>query len=137
MVIAALIALGGGYYLYQKGGYQTAPGETPLTETPALSATPPAATGGKTYTVVMNASGFSPENIAIEAGDTVIFRNNDARTRWPASDLHPTHQLCLGFDVLKPMQPGEEYSHVFAEARDCPMHDHLIPSLRGKITVTE
>ena len=28
-------------------------------------------------------------------------------------------------------------SDTFTAAKECPMHDHLIPSLRGKVTVTE
>jgi len=152
IIVVLTIVIGGGYYLYQRSGYQATPWETPWpapAPTPSTSSqpsqgsggqagqAPPAMTGGETYTVVMNASGFNPENITIAAGDTVVFKNSDTRTRWPASGLHPTHQLCLGFDALGPIQPGGEYSHIFSEAKDCPMHDHLIPSLRGKIVVTK
>ena len=76
-------------------------------------------------------------NLTIKKGDTVEFRNGDARSRWPASGMHPTHLLCPGFDALRALANGETYSHAFPEAKECPMHDHLIPSLRGKITVTE
>lgn len=131
IIVALSVVLAGWYYLYQN--------RAPEAPTPSTSSgqAPPAATGGETYAVAMNASGFSPANLAIKVGDTVVFRNADTRTRWPASGLHPTHQLCPGLDALKPMQPGEEYSHIFAEAKECPMHDHLLPAFRGKITVAE
>lgn len=85
----------------------------------------------------MTAGGFQQANLIIKRGDTIVFRNNDNRTRWPASGVHPTHLLCPGFDASRPMQSGETYSHTFTEAKECPMHDHLMPSSRGKITVTE
>lgn len=85
----------------------------------------------------MTAAGFEPTDLTVAAGDTVVFKNNDSRTRWPASNLHPTHLLCPGFDSLQPVRPGGEYTHAFTRAEECPMHDHLIPSIRGRITVTE
>lgn len=85
---------------------------------------------------MMDANGFTPSALSIRVGDTVVFKNDDTRTRWPASGVHPTHLLCPGFDALAPMANGAMYSRTFTEAKDCPMHDHLIPSLRGKITVT-
>lgn len=90
-----------------------------------------------TFTVSMNTGGFSPPNLTIKAGDTVTFKNNDTRQRWPASGLHPTHLICAGFDALEPVPPGKSYSHAFAAAGECPLHDHLIPRLQGKITATE
>lgn len=125
VVLAAFVA---GYWLYQQ----------PLPATPpTLGTPPPPAAGSQAYEIVMDANGFTPVNLTVKVGDRVVFKNADSRSRWPASGLHPTHQLCLGFDALKPMQPGEEYAHVFAEAKECPMHDHLIPSIRGKITITQ
>ena len=145
-LIAVVIVIGGGYYLYQSATAENPPRSAtppPASGTPPPASgtpTPPApapAAGGQTHTIVMDANGFSPANLTIKKGDTVEFRNGDARSRWPASGMHPTHLLCPGFDALRAMANGETYSHAFPEARECPMHDHLIPSLRGKITVTE
>lgn len=85
----------------------------------------------------MTASGLQPANLTIKVGDAVVFENRDTRQHWPASGVHPTHLLCPGFDALRPMSPGETYSHTFTEAKECPMHDHPIPTLMGKIIVTE
>ena len=138
IIVVLAIVIGGGYYLYQKGGYQAAPGETPWpAPAPTPTAVTPPAAAGAAHTIAMDANGFSPATLAVKVGDTIVFRNDDTRTRWPASGLHPTHLLCPGFDAAKPMQPGETYSHVFTEARECLMHDHLIPSIRGKIAVTQ
>lgn len=140
IAIAVLIVLIGGYYLYQRGSSPAAPGASPWstpTPPPAATTPPPATVQGETYQVVMDSSGFSPANLTIEVGDTVTFVNRDTRSRWPASGLHPTHLLCPGFDALEPLAKGKTYAFTFREAKECPMHDHLIPSIRGKITVTE
>ena len=146
-LLAAVIVIGGGYYLYRSSSTENVPPpaasgtpppaspnpDEPVSPPPA----PPAATNPATHTIAMTADGFSPANLTIKKGDTVIFRNDDSRDRWPASGVHPVHLLCPGFDALRPLASGETYSHAFPEAKECPMHDHLNPALRGKITVTE
>lgn len=67
----------------------------------------------------------------------MVFKNDDTRDRWPASAVHPTHQVCPGFDAIGGVKPGESYYYAFTVAKECPFHDHLIPSLRGKITITQ
>ncbi len=79
---------------------------------------------------------FSPDTITIKVGDTVVFKNDDVKTFWPASAVHPTHQVCPGFDALGMVRPGESYSHTFTTAKECPFHDHLNPGVKGKIIVT-
>ena len=87
------------------------------------------------HTVEINSDGFSPSSLTIRAGDTVTFVNNDTTQHWPASDVHPTHTLCPGFDALRGLNPTETYSRTFTEAGTCPMHDHLFPTLEGEITI--
>lgn len=100
---------------------------------------PPSAGAGTSSSeetaIEISAQGFSPSNITIPAGTAVRFTNKDAKLHWPASGIHPTHQVCPGFDSLKPLQPGESYSFTFTEAKTCPMHDHLNPQVRGSIVV--
>ena len=130
IAIVVIILAAGAWYWYAE--------RTPAgTSTPPPAATPPPATSGQTYQVVMDSSGFAPADLTVKAGDTVIFVNRDTRQRWPASGLPPTHMLCPGFDALQPLAANESYSYTFTAAKECPMHDHLIPSIRGKITVTE
>lgn len=140
-LVVAIIVIGGGYYLYRnpapESGSPIAPSKVEGPAAPAPTPAPAPAAGNQTHTMGMDANGFTPANLTIKKGDTVIFHSDDRRSRWPASGIHPTHLLCPGFDALRSMQQGETYSHTFTEAKECPMHDHLIPSLRGKITVTE
>lgn len=105
---------------------------TPTT-TPSPTPTPEVA--GTTVTVELTAAGFSPKEVTIKAGDTVEFINKDTADWWPASGSHPTHLLCPGFDALKGLKPGEKYLHTFSTAGECPIHNHLKPTLFGKIIV--
>ena len=90
---------------------------------------------GKAHQVRMKGNEFIPKELTVGVGDEVTFVNEDADAHWPASDIHPTHTLCHGFDSLLPIKKGERYSHVFKKAGNCPMHDHILPSMRGKILV--
>lgn len=93
-----------------------------------------------THDVAITKEGVSPQNLTIKAGDTVRFTNNDSVLHWPASGVHPSHQICSGFDALRSLEQGGTYSFTFEEPKECPFHDHLNPgssNLKGKITVTE
>lgn len=88
------------------------------------------------HTIEITANGFSPANLEIMKGDMVEFINKDeGAVHWPASGMHPTHLLCKGFDSLRGLSFNETYSFTFTETKECPMHDHLKPSLWGKIIV--
>lgn len=87
--------------------------------------------------VEITKDGFLPADLTISVGTTVIFINKDTVPHWPASGVHPTHEICKGFDALAPVASGGTYSHTFNEVKVCPMHDHLNPSIKGKIMVVE
>ena len=118
-----------GYYVYQRP-------EQPSTGTSNTDNTETVKPAGVTRSISMNAEGFSPNSLTVKASDTVVFKNDDTRNRWPASGVHPTHKICAGLDSLGPVQAGRSYAYTFFEAKECPIHDHLAPSLKGKITVT-
>lgn len=88
-------------------------------------------------TVLMEEDRFTPENLTIKKDTTVIFKNVDKVARWPASNIHPTHTIYPEFDSLQPIDPGQSWSFNFDKVGAWKDHDHLIPSIRGIITVTE
>lgn len=97
---------------------------------------PPASSSSQgEATIKMLVGGFEPSSLTIPLGTKVHFVNNDSVPHWPASGVHPTHQICPGFDSLRLVQPGEEYSFTFTQKKTCPMHDHLNPALRGSVEV--
>lgn len=85
--------------------------------------------------ITIRADGFAPSNITITPGTKVIFINMDDNLHWPASGVHPTHQICPSFDALKGLAKNETYTFTFTEAKTCPFHDHLNPSMKGTIAV--
>lgn len=78
---------------------------------------------------------FDPPTLRVIAGTKVTFVNKGQKQVWPASGVHPTHEICPGFDALKALKKGEIYSFVFEEAKDCPFHNHVAPGEKGKVEV--
>ena len=89
------------------------------------------------FIIRMNNNGFEPRELTVGEGDNVVFINDDDTDRWPASNLHPTHGIYPEFDPEKHIKPGESWSFTFNKPGLWKMHDHLIPSMTGAITVLE
>lgn len=87
--------------------------------------------------VQMKADGFEPATLTIKSGDTVEFRNESDEDKWPASDVHPTHELYAGFDAQKTVLDGDSYEFTFDRAGRWGYHDHLNPDIRGSIVVED
>jgi plastocyanin len=106
-------------------------------------------TEGREVVVHMDAQGFDPSKVTINQGDKVIFENIGTESRWPASNIHPTHrsypesdiQICgtpqagAAFDACDGVLPGGTFEFVFVHAGQWPFHDHINPQLKGSITV--
>jgi len=85
----------------------------------------------------MNEQGFGPKNIEIKQGDIVIFENEGEEDHWPASNIHPTHEIYLELDPKKPIKPGEVWSFTFTRTGAWTLHDHLYPQFTGNIIVVK
>ncbi len=151
-IVLAFAVVGGSYWVLTRknsqensGVYQTTiPNQgivgSPSTGIPIQTQNPqptPQPELEKTKFVDITSSGFNPATVIIPVGGYVIFTNRDVADHWPASDNHPTHEICQGLDTLRPLKPGQIFSFPFDVARNCPIHDHLNPSLKGMITVVE
>ena len=107
----------------------------------------PTATPAATNVIEITASGFNPSSLTIKAGETVTWLNNGNAPTWPASAVHPTHRVYPGsditkcgtgetiFDACKGLANGESFSFTFNNKGTWGYHDHLNPSLFGKIVV--
>ncbi|MBI4160385.1 MAG: hypothetical protein HY506_00565 [Candidatus Yanofskybacteria bacterium] len=157
LIILVVLVLGFAIFWFDKGSsvaptLSELPGSSPtpsgvVTESPLASNTvtpvidgksspaPTPTAGSKTVTIVFQGGAALPSSVDIKAGDTVKFVNNDDTSHWPASGVHPTHQICPGFDSLRGLGKGESYSFQFKEVKTCPWHDHLLPSIKGQIVV--
>lgn len=88
-------------------------------------------------TITLTENGFEPEQIAIKKGNTVQFKTTRETYFWPASNLHPTHELYAAFDPQEPIAPEDTWNFTFDELGQWQFHDHLAPYYTGTITVTE
>ncbi len=102
-------------------------------EIPSVTAVPAA----RKWNVEMKGGAFSPNELKIKKGDTVVWTDFDSSPAWPASAFHPTHQVYSGFDALKGINTGESYSFTFDKVGSWKYHDHLNPSSTGLIEVSE
>ena len=139
--LAAMLLLG--------AGCASTPSSTPEATPPVTTPSPQDAVGPvneeelpvtfaiEEGSIVMNENGFSPATITVPKGTLVVFSNKGSRPHWPASAVHPTHELLPGFDALRGIAPGESYSFTFTKAGTWKYHDHLNPSRTGSVTVTE
>lgn len=122
-VVVAVAALLGAFLLFRipKGGNGEA--VTP----------PPPPPVWREVAVAMTKDGFMPNKATIRKGDTVKFVNEDVQDRWPASNIHPTHDIYPEFDPQRALKLGESWSFTFTKEGIWRYHDHLLPSLSGTI----
>ena len=79
---------------------------------------------------------FVPERLDILAGDTVTFVNKSDWGVWPASNIHPTHEIYPEFDPLREIPPGESWSFTFDKNGYWRYHNHSYASETGLIVVS-
>lgn len=90
---------------------------------------------GDTQTVYMEPDGYIPRDLTISEGTKVVFTNNGTESRWPASNIHPTHELYPEFDPKRLVKAGAAWSFVFRKTGVWKYHDHLSPEISGTIIV--
>jgi plastocyanin len=100
---------------------------------PASGETPSPA--GETATISMTDTGFVPSTLTVDAGTTVIFVNDGQALHWPASAVHPTHEILPEFDSQRGVATGETYAYTFTQPGTWNFHDHLNAEFVGTITV--
>ena len=157
-VIILLVVVVGGYFLL-KGPEATAP--TDGGDTPNEEATEPVSSGMPVigeedveemivaHMVTYTNAGFSPNELRIQVGETVTWQNNSTQNMWVASAMHPTHMVYSGtslsehcpvggsmaFDACEGLPPLGELEFAFTKAGTWGYHDHLHPTLFGKVVV--
>ena len=88
-------------------------------------------------TVKITDQGFVPQEITIKQGEKITWINLTKDYVWPASDPHPTHTNYPEFDPQLPMKPNQAWSFAFVKTGNWGYHNHLFPSERGTVHVTE
>lgn len=108
--------------------------QIPAGEGPSVSPTPLPSPASAAVTISLSETGFSPAAVTIAAGTTVTFVNDGQAAHWPASAVHPTHDLLPGFDAKRGLATGETYSYTFMAAGRWGCHDHLMPQYTCAVT---
>lgn len=95
--------------------------------------------GGVAAQTVMTLSdtGFAPSPVTVKAGTTVTFVNESSGQMWIASDPHPVHTLLPGFDELKSVGKSGTYQYTFIKVGTWTFHNHMNPSVKGTVVVTQ
>ncbi|MFH1235309.1 MAG: plastocyanin/azurin family copper-binding protein [Parcubacteria group bacterium] len=88
--------------------------------------------------VIVTASGFSPQTVTISVGQSVTWMNSDNRPHYVAPDEHPSHTAYPGIwedDGSGNISSEELYAVRFNTAGTYTYHDHLNSSLTGTVVV--
>ena len=85
--------------------------------------------------IEMTSNGFEPQEVSVDTNQSVIFINKDSVLRWPASNIHPTHELYPQLDPKRPIAPGESWAFKPTKTGEWKFHDHLYPHYRGVLSV--
>ncbi len=91
--------------------------------------------GGQIIAVILAEDGFTPAEVKIHQGDTVKFTTTRDKPFWPASNLHPTHEIYPEFDPKRPIDPKDAWTFRFDKIGSWRFHDHLSPYYTGTIVV--
>ncbi len=83
----------------------------------------------------MPATGFDPAKLTIKQGTKVCYVNDDPEARWPASNIHPTHEIYSDFDSKTPVRSGDTWCFTFTKSGIWQFHDHLYSEFVGTVTV--
>ena len=92
-------------------------------------------TGHETISIILTENGFEPRYARINSGMTVVFSTNIDRPFWPASNLHPSHQIYSEFDPKEPIQAEAMWSFTFNKTGAWGFHDHIRSYFNGIIYV--
>lgn len=79
---------------------------------------------------------FSPADITIRKGTTVIFTNLSSTPHQIATDPHPVHTQVAGF-ISDTLSQNQTYQFTFPNTGVFTYHCHLHPTMEGMITVIE
>ncbi|XKT74457.1 MAG: hypothetical protein ACJKTH_03820 [Patescibacteria group bacterium UBA2163] len=90
---------------------------------------------GVIHTITLTETGYVPEELEIEEGDTVVFNTELKKPHWPASNLHPSHRDYPEFDPKRPVSAEETWEFTFGQTGEWDFHDHLAPYFTGVIIV--
>lgn len=153
IIIIALVVFVGIYYfqirergdsetIQQEKGVPTTTteeaAEEPAAPKPASPkpASPKPTVPAATNIVKIKKSSFEPSVATVKRGTSITWINEDSLAHQVASDPHPIHSDLPGLES-KVLPMGGTYTFEFITPGVFGYHDHLNPSIRGTIIITD
>lgn len=134
VIIAIALIIGIGALVATRPKATPSNSTTTTIATPSTSSTPTTTPATASTTVKFDGNGFSPAMATVKSGSQITFENDSNQTIQVESDPHPTHtdnpQLNIGT-----IAPGASKSATLTTTGNWGYHDHLDPSLTGRVTV--
>ena len=106
---------------------------TPLKPNPGTPSETPLP---NSWIVEFTDDGFVPKRLEIEVGQQVQFVNSSESSLWPASNIHPTHQVMPEFDAGSPVGADGAWAFTFDKPGFWRYHNHMVPEHSGLIVAT-
>ena len=116
--------------------------------TPMENQTQPSQNNTNATVVTYTDSGFQPQEITVEKGDTVIWESSSSRPMWVGSDQHPVHTEYAGSSLREHCSNGDQntaafdqcstgdrFSFTFEKTGEWGYHNHRYSQHTGKVTV--
>lgn len=123
LAVVAVVVVGGGYLLLHKAPTSMQPqsaGSANSQSTP--------------NTIVFNGTMFAPAMLSITPGTTVTIKNTSSQELQMDSDPHPVHTDDTDLNVGQ-ILPDQSKTFTVTKTGTFGYHDHLDPSIQGKITI--
>lgn len=128
---SALILSACNLYKTSSSGNQTGTAQTTQEQQPAQ-------TTASAATITFSNNGVSPATVTVKSGESVTWTNNSSKKVQVGSDNHPTHTLnqeLTNGQFTVELAPGASTSETLTKKGSWGYHDHLSPSINGKVVV--
>lgn len=109
--------------------------QTGTTQTQQQQQATPAASAA---TITFSDTGVSPATVTIKSGESLTWTNNGTKTVQVGSANHPTHTLnqeLTSGQFVTDLAPGASATVTLTKVGTWGYHDHLDPSVKGKVVV--
>lgn len=135
ITIVAILVIGAGAYLLFKPSTNNTSSTAPSKSTPstASKANSPS-TRSSTAKITYSDNGFSPTDLTVKSGDTVVIANSSSSDVQMNSNPHPYHTDDADLNVGL-VATGQSKSFVVTKIGSFGFHNHLNPGQTGKITI--
>ncbi|HUY85058.1 MAG TPA: cupredoxin domain-containing protein [Candidatus Dormibacteraeota bacterium] len=132
--LIAVVIIGGGYLLMHKSPSKTAT-TTPSTSSQSQSSTPSSTPSQSAVdTITFDGNQFSPATLTVKSGTMVTIKNTSSQDVQMQSNPHPTHTDDNDLNVGL-VAAGQSKTFTVTKTGSFGYHDHLDPSIQGKITI--